>query len=109
MTESDEEKALKMLMRLDPIIQKHLDKVVRDHGVTFAMCIITNVATALLATAVVVHEDNGMNTETFMTIALQSLRDKYRQSKSQIETHNLLDRLMKSVPGSHQNNGPTKH
>lgn len=109
MIESDEEKALRMLTRLDPIIQKHLEKIVKDHGAAFAMCIITNIATALLATAVVVHEDNGLNTETFMTIALQSLRDKYRQSKSQIETHNLLDRLMKSVPGSHQNNDPTKH
>ena len=109
MIESNEEKALRMLTRLDPILQKHLEKIAKDHGVIFAMCIITNVATTLLATAVVVHEDNGMNTETFMTIALQSLRDKYRQSKSQIETHNLLDRLMKSVPGSHQNNDPTKN
>jgi hypothetical protein len=44
-----------------------------------------------------------------MLVALRGLRDKYRESKSQIETHDLLDRLMKSVPGSHQNNNPTKH
>ena len=109
MIESVEEKALRMLTRLDPIIQKHLEKIVKDHGVIFAMCIITSVATTLLATAVIVHEDNGLDTETFMMIALRGLRDKYGESKSQMETHDLLDRMMKSVPGSHQNNNPTKH
>lgn len=103
------DEAFKMLVKLDPIIERHLDKLVKNHDMAFAICIMTNVATSLLATAVVIHEDNGYNVEDFMSIALLSLKEKYRQSKSQVETHNLLDRIMSSVPGSHQGKNPTKH
>jgi len=101
--------AFKMLVKLDPIIQRHLEKLVHNHDMAFAICIITNIATSLLATSIVIHEDNGLDIDDYMKLVLLSLQEKYNQSKSQVETHNLLDRIMSSVPGSHQGDNPTKH
>lgn len=109
MTEDEIKKAYELLIKLDPIVERHITKLADNYGMGLMLLVITNIATSLLATAVVIEEEHGSDIEHYMSSMLSNLKGKYHQSKSQVETLRLMDKMMQTIPGSHQGANPTKH
>lgn len=104
-------KVKEILEKLDPVIHKHLTKLIANEGISVALSVITNVSTTLLATAVLIVEKHEGNLDDFMAVTLAETKAKYNFAHATDKTSKLLNKVMgvKSDTFTCNPINPTKH
>ena len=105
------QKVKDILEKLDPVIHKHLTKLIAAEGITVALSVITNVATTLLATSVLIVEKHDGDLEEFMAVTLAETKAKYNYAHATDKTSKLLNKVMGVKADTFTCNpiNPTKH
>ena len=105
------QKVKDILEKLDPVIHKHLTKLIAAEGVSVALSVITNIATTLLATSVLIVEKHEGDLDEFMSVTLAETKAKYNYAHATDKTSKLLNKVMavKSETFTCNTINPTKH
>ena len=105
------QKVKEILEKLDPVIHRHLYKLIGNEGLSVALSVITNVSTTLLATAVLIVEKHEGNLDEFMSVTLAETKAKYNFAHATDKTNKLLSKVMGVSADTFTCNpiNPTKH
>ena len=111
MKPKDMQKVKDILEKLDPVIHKHFTKLIAAEGVSVALIVITNIATTLLATSMLIVEKHEDDLEEFMAVTLAQTKDKYNYAHSTDKTSKPLNKVMGVKADTFTCNpiNPTKH
>jgi hypothetical protein len=77
----DEIKRVKMILtRIEPIVQRHLDKMIDEHGTNVTLSVSSNLATSMLAMCMLIIMRSGGNVEQFMEIMAGEINEKIKSA-----------------------------
>jgi hypothetical protein len=77
----DEIRRVKMILtRLEPIVQRHLDKMIDEHGTNVTLSVSSNLATSMLAMCMLIIMRSGGNVEQFMEIMGGEINEKIKSA-----------------------------
>ena len=77
----DEIRQVKMILtRLEPIVQRHLDKMIDEHGTNVTLSVSSNLATSMLAMCMLIIMRSGGNVEQFMEIMAGEINEKIKSA-----------------------------
>lgn len=68
----------KILDRIEPIVQYHLDKMTDDHGANVTLSVSSNLSTSMLAMGVLLIMRGGGDIKQFMEIIIKEIEEKIK-------------------------------
>lgn len=90
---------LKTCERLDRVIHRYIGKLALNNTKSVSTSIVTNMATTMLANALVMAESAGQDIDPIMDAVLHATHHKYEVIRSQIEAQAVLTNIINSAKG----------
>ncbi len=105
MTEDEEiKKIMEICNRLSPIIQRFLDRMLKEHGDTVTLSVVCNLAVGMGAQAMLIARARGGDEDHILEVMSKEIEERFRIFQSAFEMQSVLERAMSSPSCS-----PTKH
>jgi hypothetical protein len=105
MTEDDEIKVIMNICnRVNPIIQRYLDGLLKDFGDTVTLSVVCNLAVGMGAQAMLIARARGGDEDHMLDVMYKETQERFRIFQSTYEMQSVLDRAMSNPSCS-----PTKH
>ena len=95
----DVEAVTEILQRIDPIMYRYVSKLLKAYGSDVTMSVSANIATTFVCFSVLIVERSGADVDAFMSVLLKEVKNKYDMAHAGVETHDLLQKIMKGNPG----------
>jgi hypothetical protein len=105
MTEDDEIKVIMNICnRVNPIIQRYLDGLLKDFGDTVTLSVVCNLAVGMGAQAMLIARARGGDEDHMLDVMHKETQERFKIFQSAFETQSVLEKAMSNPSCS-----PTKH
>ena len=85
---------VELCRRLEPIIERFLEKTATQYGPEVTMNVLTNISTSMMAHAILLADVQNGNTDQFREILMTEVRRKYMEALSQMEADIALHKMI---------------
>ena len=90
MNEEEMQLVKRILVRLEPFMQKHLMKLLDDYSSDVYLSVITNLATSLMANGVTMVNLKGGDVQQYVDVVMSEVAGKHQTKLVAIEAHALI-------------------
>jgi hypothetical protein len=105
MSEDEEiKKVMEICNRMNPVIQRALNRMFKDYGDTVTLSVVCNLAVGMGAQAMLISRAKGGDEDHMLDVMYKETQERFRIFQSTYEMQSVLDRAMSNPSCS-----PTKH
>jgi hypothetical protein len=101
MDEKTMETVIRICEKLHPIMQKHLIKLMDDHGPEVATSVVSSVVANLFAHVITMVEIRGGDIDQYVQIMMKEISQKQHEMSAKVQTQSILEKMiLPSGPGT---------
>lgn len=105
MSEDEEiKKVMEICNRMNPVIQRALNRMFKDYGDTVTLSVVCNLAVGMGAQAMLIARARGGDEDHMLDVMHKETQERFKIFQSAFETQSVLEKAMSNPSCS-----PTKH
>ena len=90
MKQDDVKTVMRILRRVEPIIQRHLLKLIDDYSTDVYLSVVSNLATSMMANGITMVDIKGGDVQQFVDVLMSEIAGKHQAATSAVETEALI-------------------